>query len=148
MTSLAVEGELSDKGLAALSESSDSMAKELARMLVEKSESAGKNHSLKDVWADYRKKEVQVEVKISKGITDLEPEPEIIPKEENFQPTPDIKIASTEVEKIGDKLVKIEFTEYVGKRKKKVTRIEVTQAELDKMMKDSDRKVQVQYTLF
>ena len=35
MCSLAIEGELSDKGLAALSETSDSMAVELARMLVE-----------------------------------------------------------------------------------------------------------------
>jgi hypothetical protein len=39
MSSLTIEGELSDKGLAALSETSDSMAKELAKMLIEKSES-------------------------------------------------------------------------------------------------------------
>ncbi len=49
-TSLAIEGELSDKGLAALSETSDSMAKELAKCLVENS---GDNRSLKDIWADY-----------------------------------------------------------------------------------------------
>ena len=147
ISSLAIEGELTDKGLAALSESSDSMAIELAKMLVEKGESS-ENQNLKDIWAEYRRKDVQVEVKISRGITDLEPEPETIPKEENVQAKPDTNKGSTEVEMIGDKLVKIEFTEYVGERKKKVTRIEVTQAELDKMMKDSDRQVQVQYTLF
>lgn len=52
-TSLAIEGELTDKGLAALSETSDSLAKELARMLLEKSDD---NRSLKDIWAAYRKK--------------------------------------------------------------------------------------------
>ena len=39
ISSLALEGELSDKGLAALSDTSDSMAKELAKMLLEKAES-------------------------------------------------------------------------------------------------------------
>ena len=51
MCSLAIEGELSDKGLAALAESSDSMTKELAKMLMAKSES-GESKSLKDIWDD------------------------------------------------------------------------------------------------
>ena len=106
MCSLAIEGELSDKGLAALSETSDSMAKELAKMLVEKSES-GDNRTLKDIWADYRKKEVQVEVKISKDISEPTPEPETTSKEETHKPTPEIKMASNEVEKIGDRIVKV-----------------------------------------
>jgi hypothetical protein len=147
MTSLAVEGELSDKGLAALSETSDSMAKELARMLVEKSES-GEQKGLKDIWADYRKKEVQVEVQISNNITSPQPGPEAIAGKQKPRPTPEVKQAGSEVTKIGEKLVKIEFTEYTGKRKKKVTRIEVTHAELDEMIKDRARPVQVQYTLF
>ena len=46
--SLAVEGELTDKGLAALSDTSDTMAKELAKMLVEKSDD---NRNLKDLWS-------------------------------------------------------------------------------------------------
>src|SRR4030043_1952955 len=54
--SLAIEGELTDKGLAALSETSDSMAKELAKMLIEKSES-GESRSLKDIWEATRKRE-------------------------------------------------------------------------------------------
>ena len=147
MCSLAIEGELSDKGLAALSETSDSMAKELAKMLVEKSES-GDNRTLKDIWADYRKKEVQVEMKISKDITGPVPEPETISKEETHKPTPEIKMASSEVEKIGDRIVKVQFIEYVGKRKKKVTHIEVKEAELDEMLKKSDKPVQAQFSLF
>ena len=59
ISSLALEGELSDKGLAVLSETSDSMVMELAKMLIEKS-GWGEDHSLKDIWADYRKKEVRV----------------------------------------------------------------------------------------
>jgi hypothetical protein len=69
--SLAIEGELSDKRLAALSKTSDSMAKELAKMLMAKSES-GESQSLKDIWAAYRKKEVQVEVMINKSHTEPE----------------------------------------------------------------------------
>ena len=60
--SLAIEGELTDKGLAAISESSESVTKELAKMLVEKSED---NRNLKDLWAAYRKKEVQIECRIT-----------------------------------------------------------------------------------
>ena len=147
MCSLAIEGELSDKGLSALSETSDSMAKELAKMLIEKSES-GDNRSLKDIWADYRKKEVQVDVKISKDISEPTPEPVTISKEETHRPTPEIKMASSEVEKIGDRIVKVQFIEYVGKRKKKVTHIEVKEAELDEMIKKSDKPVQAQFSLF
>ncbi len=147
MCSLAIEGELSDKGLAALSETSDSMAKELAKMLTEKSES-GDNRSLKDIWSDYRKKEVQVEMTISKDISEPEPKPETISKEESFEPTPEIKRASSEVEKIGDRIVKVQFVEYVGKRKRKVTHIEVKQSELDRMIKDSEKPVHAQFSLF
>jgi len=145
--SLAIEGELTDKGLAALSETSDSMAKELVKMLTEKSES-GDNQSLKDMWAAYRKKEVQVELTISKDLNEPEPEPETISKEEADEPAPGIKKASSEVEKIGDRIVKVQFIEYVGKRKRKVTHIEVKQSELDEMLKKSDKPVHAQFSLF
>ena len=147
MTSLAVEGELSDKGLAALSDTSDSMAKALAKMLIEKSKS-GENRSLKDIWTDFRKKEVQVELKMTKDISKPEPKPETISKKEEKAPTPEIKKATSEVEKIGDRVVKVQFTEYIGKRKKKVTHIEVTREELDEMFEKSDKPLQVQFSLF
>lgn len=146
MCSLAIEGELTDKGLAALSETSDSMAVELAKMLVEKSAS-GDRRSLKDIWAAYRKKEVQVEMKIAKPISEPEPQSETISKDEAYQPEPPIKKASTEVEKIGDRIVKVQFIEYVGKRKKKVTHIEVKEAELDEMLKRTEKPVQAQFSM-
>jgi len=146
-SSLAIEGELSDKGLAALSDTSDSMAIELAKMLVEKSES-GENQSLKDIWAGYRKKEVHAEVKLVGDIKDPGPKPETISKEETDEPSPGIKKISTEIEKIGDRVLKVQFTEFMGKRKKKVTHIEVTCNELEKMIENSDKHVQVQYALF
>ena len=52
------------------------------------------------------------------------------------------------MEKIGDRIVKIQFIEDVGKRKKKVTHIEVRVEELDEMMAKSDRPVHAQFTLF
>jgi len=147
ISSLALEGELSDKGLAALSDTSDSMAKELAKMLLEKAES-GNSRSLKDIWAAYRKKEVQVEVKMNRGMSDPEPETVTISEEEAEKSSQDIRKASTEVEKIGDRIVKVQFIEYIGKRKKKVTHIEVREAELEEMVAKSDRSVHAQLTLF
>ena len=145
MCSLAIEGELTDKGLAALSKTSDSMAQELAKMLIEKSDN---NQSLKDIWSDYRKKEVKVEMKISQNIPESEIESKIISKSETKKPASEIKIASSEVEKIGDRIVKVQFIEYVGKKKKKQTHIEIKEAELDDMILNSDIPVQVQYSLF
>jgi len=147
ISSLAIEGELTDKGLAALSESSDSMAIELAKMLVKKGES-GENWNLKDIWSEYRKKDVQVEVKLAKPSAEPDPEPELISKEEKENPTPEIKNASSEIEKIGDRIVKVQFIEYTGKRKRKVTHIEVKEANLDEMMKKNGNPVQAQFSLF
>lgn len=147
MCSLAIEGELSDKGLAALSETSDSMAKELAKMLIEKSES-GENRSLKDIWAAYRKKEVQVEATIDKPLSEPESKPVTISKEEADAPATEIKKATTEVEKIADRVVKVQFIEYIGKRKKKVTHIEVREAELEEILKRGDKAGMAQFSLF
>ncbi len=146
MCSLAIEGELSDKGLAALSETSDSMAKELAKMLIEKAGS-GDNRSLKDIWAAYRKKEVQVELTIQKDLSSPAPEPITISKEESDAPVPEIKRASTEVDRIGDRIVKVQFIEYAGERKKKVTHIEVREAELEEILKRNDKSKQAQFAL-
>ena len=138
--SLALEGELTDKGLAALSETSDSITKELAKMLVEKSQD---NRSLKDLWAAYRKKEVQLECQIT------EEKPVEIRKEEVLSPEEDIKKVTVEAEQIGHKIVKVHFIEYVGKkRRKKVTHIEVTNAELSDMMKKSESPAVAQFSMF
>ena len=134
-TSLALEGELTDKGLSALSESSDSMSRELARALVEQIDDSG---TLKDMWAAYRKKEVQVDCNVSKARP-------IELKEEGLPPN--AEKVSIEAEQIGDKVIKVSFIEYVGRRKK-VTRVEVKESELDNMIKDKDNPVSAQLSIF
>jgi hypothetical protein len=121
------------------------MAQELAKMLIEKSE---ENLSLKDIWSDYRKKEVQVEMNLGKSISEPEIISETISKDEIIEPIPQIKRASSEIERIGDRVVKVQFIEYIGKRKKKVTHIEVREADLDEMLLKSEKPIQVQYSLF
>ncbi len=145
--SLAIEGELSDKGLAALSESSDSLAKELTRMLLEKADQGGET-SLKDIWAAYRKREVQVELTIQRDLSEAAPEAVPISKGEHQSPSADIKRASTEVDRIGDRVVKVQFIEYTGKRKKKVTHIEVREAELEEMLSTGGKSGVAQFSLF
>ena len=54
---------------------------------------------------------------------------------------------SVEAEQIGDKVVKVSFIEYVGRRKK-VTRIEVKESELDQMIKESDGPITLQLAMF
>ena len=134
-TSLALEGELTDKGLSALSESSDSMSKELARALLEQIDDNG---TLKDLWAAYRKKEVQVDC----NVTDTRP----IDVEEEKLPA-SIEKVSVEAEQIGDKVVRVSFIEYVGRRKK-VTKVEVKQDELDKIIKEKGSPASVQLCMF
>ena len=134
-TSLALEGELTDKGLSALSESSDSMSRELARALVEQIDDSG---TLKDMWAAYRKKEVQVDCNVSKTRP-------IELKEEGLPPN--AEKVSIQAEQIGDKVIKVSFIEYVGRRKK-VTRVEVKESELDNMIKDKDNPVSAQLSIF
>jgi hypothetical protein len=144
-TSLAVEGELSDKGLAALSESSEGLARELAKMLLEKS---GNDQNLKDLWAAYRKKELHVEAIISTEMTDPLLEKKTLLSTEQQIPTPGISKASSEIEQIGNTLVKVDFIEYIGKRKRKVTHIEVRHSELDQMIEQANGRVGIQFSLF
>ena len=66
------------------------------------------NRNLKDLWAVYRKKEVQMECQIT-GSKPIEIQPEGVEMES------DVKSASLEAEQIGDKLVKVHFIEYIGK---------------------------------
>jgi len=55
---------------------------------------------------------------------------------------------SNEIEKIGDRVVKVQFIEFTGKRKKKVTHIEVKEAELEEMLEKSEKTAQAQFALF
>jgi len=121
-TSLAIEGELTDKGLAALAETSDSMTKQLAKALLEQ---ADDGESLKDVWTAFRKKELEMEGHGGgSGPVPVNPGP----------PAPGVEKKQVEVEQIGDRVLKVAFTKFIG-RKKTTTEIEVKQGELDQMMK-------------
>ena len=118
-----------------VSETSDSMTRELARALVEQ---ISFNGSLKDMWAAYRKKEVQVNC----NVYDTKP----VEISEGELPT-NVEKMSVEAVQIGDKIVKVSFIEYVGRRKK-VTRIEVKESELDEMIKESDKPMSFQLAMF
>jgi hypothetical protein len=108
-------------------------------MLVEKSQD---NRRLKDLWAAYRKKEVQLECHIT------ETQPLQVTEEKIPKPEDNIKSITTETEQIGTKIVKVQFIEFIGKRRKKVTHIEVTQAELTDMLKKKDTKAVAQLSMF
>ena len=96
-TSLALEGELTDKGLSALSESSDSMSRQLAKALLEQMADTA---SLKDLWAAYRKKEIQMNCNVSGSK----------PVEVALDELPDsVSKMSVEAEQIGDKVIKVSF---------------------------------------
>ena len=108
-------------------------------MLLEKSQD---NRSLKDLWAAYRKKEVQLECQIT------ETRPLEVTQEETPTPEQNIKRVTTETEQIGTKIVKVQFIEFIGKRRKKVTHIEVTQAELEDMLKKKETNAVAQLSMF
>ena len=79
-------------------------------MLLEKADQGGET-SLKDIWAAYRKKEVQVELTIQRDLSDPALEAVTISKGEDESPPEEIKRTSTEVDRIGGRVVKVQFTE-------------------------------------
>ena len=87
-------------------------------------------------------------MKLAKPVNEHEAEPELISKEKKERPEYDIKNASSEIERIGDRIVKVQFIEYIGKRKKKVTHIEVKENELEEMMDKNGKRIHAQFTLF
>ncbi len=47
-----------------------------------------------------------------------------------------------------DRVVKVQFIAYTGKRKKKVNHIEVKEAELEEILKKGDKAGMAQFSLF
>ena len=82
------------------------------------------------------------------GVKQPLPQQQTISKEEQQEPTPEISKASCEIEQIGDTIVIIDFIEYTGKRKKKVTHIKVKHSEIDQMINQAGSQVGVQFALF
>lgn len=128
-TSLALEGELTDKGLAAISESSDSMARQLAKALLEQSDD---NENLKDVWTAFRKKELEMDGHVGLGPVSIDP---------GSRPD-DIEKISVEAEQVGDKVLKVSYTQYTGRRKKTI-QVEVRKSELDQLVKENTGPIQL-----
>ena len=74
-------------------------------------------------------------------------------RKERQNPTPEIGKAICEIEQIGDtvvkvEVVKVEFVEYIGRWKKKVTHIEVKHSEIDQAIEQSGHRGMVQFAMF
>jgi len=67
-TAMAIEGDLSDKGLAALAEGSNSMLYEMARSLLKEKEVS----SLSNAWKRYKQKEINSDSFIGDDVTEIE----------------------------------------------------------------------------
>jgi SNF2 family DNA or RNA helicase len=123
-TSLVVEGELSDKGLQALSQAEGSMVLELARALVE---GLPENESLSETWARTRRKEIEADLTgTEKKVT--------------------VKEVSKTISQVGNRVLTVDVIESARPRKKKVTRLQVSEGDLETVFKE--RGKQIQFALF
>jgi SNF2 family DNA or RNA helicase len=119
-TSLVVEGELSDKGLQALSQAEGSMVLELARSLVE---GLPEKESLEETWARTRKREIEADLTgVEKKAT--------------------VREVSKTVSQVGNRILKVDLIESSKPRKKKTTRIQVSEGELEKLLQEQGKPLQ------
>jgi hypothetical protein len=119
-TALVVEGELSDKGLQSLSQAEGSMVLELARALVEGLE---EKESLSDVWARTRKKEIEADLT-------------------GNEKKATVRDISKTVAQIGNRVLTVDVIESTKPRKKKVTRLEVSEGDLESLLKEQGKPLQ------
>ena len=116
-TSLAVEGDLTDKGLVALSEGEGSLIYELARSLVDNVRMEG---SLDEEWVRYKRQETRADTELTEEVLRAKVLTET--KE------------SITVEQIGNKLLFLEVVQKGrGKRRKRRARIRVEQGKLGEL---------------
>jgi superfamily II DNA or RNA helicase len=141
--SLALEGEISDQGLAVLSDAGDSLARELVKALVDQAQD---NRELKDVWANYRRKEFQTEQPLAEPRKVKIEQPIDLPITEATEQQ--VTSVSVEADQIGDRVVKVTFFEVTGRRRKKVTQVEVRQGELGELLDQAEPGVVAQLGLF
>ncbi len=119
-TSLVVEGELSDKGLQALSHAEGSMVLELARALVEGLE---EKESLSDTWTRTRRKEIEADLT-------------------GTEKKATVREVSKTVSQIGDRVLTVDVIESTKPRKKKVTRLQVSEGDLENLLKERGKPIQ------
>lgn len=119
-TSLVVEGELSDKGLQALSQAEGSMVLELARALVE---GLPENESLSEAWARTRKREIEADLT-------------------GAEKKATVREVSKTIAQIGNRVLTVDVIESTKPRKKKVTRLEVSEGDLENIVKERGKPIQ------
>jgi superfamily II DNA or RNA helicase len=138
--SLAIEGKFSEEGLLAMTQGED-MSTALAKALVDGLDVEG----AEDIWRKINEKNAEMTGKIvtediaSEPIDEKEreetkeqrPEPEPLPKDPN-------------------KVVYVDFMTFVGskRKKRKVKKMAMTQAELDEMISEEGEQAQAQFSLF
>lgn len=121
-TSLAIEGDLTDRGLVALSEAGEGLIYELARTLINNIHTPG---SLDYYWKDYRK-------------TEAETDSYLTPK--TIRAFSMDRRKTVTLEQAGDKIIWIEIREN-KRRKKRSTTIKVKQGELEKIARKTGQTV-------
>jgi SNF2 family DNA or RNA helicase len=122
--SLAVEGELSADGLSVLADTSDSLVLELARALV--NQHIGATESAEAVWARLRKRDIEQVLTLTAA-----------------RPAPSVTTISESVERIGEKLLIVDLIDHPAPRKKRVSRVEVKEAELQQLLQERPHLAQL-----
>lgn len=129
-TALTVEGDLVDKGLAAMSESTDSLISDLVKGLL--SGKKMKGMSAEESWAQFRKKEITIDLALDTGNL----KKEIILKSEIIEAKVDKKKKAVEtVEEVGNRIIKVTIIEHKRPRKKRVSHLELSKQSLDELLK-------------
>jgi hypothetical protein len=123
--SLAIEGELSDNGLSALAETSDSLVLELARALVSH---VGEKESAEAVWARLRKRDLEQFLTLTAA-----------------KPKPPVVRISQNIETIGEKMLIVDLIEQEAPRHKKVSRIEVKEGDLQQVLSERPHLAQLAF---
>lgn len=121
--SLALEGDITDAGLAALADSSDSLVLELARALVDRVSTHG---SAETIWARLRKRELEQELALTP-----------------HTPTPAITRGTQTLQQIGDKVLIVDLIHSATPRKQRLSRIEIKTGELDALLAQQPHTAQL-----
>ncbi|CAD7783899.1 MAG: hypothetical protein KCCBMMGE_02308 [Candidatus Methanoperedenaceae archaeon GB37] len=121
-TSLAIEGDLTDRGLVALSEAGEGLIYELARTLINNIHTPG---SLDYYWKDYRKTEAETDSYLT---------------QKTIRAFSMDRRKTVTLEQAGNKIIWIEVREN-KRRKKRPTTIKVKQGELEKIARKTGQTV-------
>lgn len=121
--SLALEGEITEAGLTALADSSDSLVLELARALVDR---VGTHHSAEEIWARLRRLELEQELTLTP-----------------YPHTPPVTMATQTLQQIGEKLLIVDLIHSVTPRRRHISRIEVKTGDLDALLAQQPQAAQL-----